>query len=211
MTILFFRDREETCHSTFEEFYNAVNKNLAGADLLEYDFKDCNLNNYNFKNAILPSKVMIKLGTYGSQYFDNFCKDKYLAEYTPSTSLELITSRQMLQYNEYLGEDNDFLICYISDLHLNHKLFDKFSKCVNEFEIKAYLRSAVKSLKASIEDFKEYKNVLFVGDISFNFDILKMFFEIYKEEFAYATTFFILGNHELWDKSLIEKCKTIEE
>ena len=108
-----FADKIESTYKTFDEFYLAVKKNLNGANLIEYDFRDCNPKDYNLKNALLSSRTMIKIGTYDAAFYEAFCKDLPLAKFTPSNSLELIAPRRLSQ--DDLENDNDFLIFYISD------------------------------------------------------------------------------------------------
>lgn len=122
------------------------------------------------------------------------------------------TQKERERY-ECFDDDKDIAICYISDLHINYKIEKKFSnRNINELELKEYLTSIVRQLKESLPQSALHKKVILIGDFSSDFEIFKMFFNIYGATYMKNTkTFFILGNHELWDKKLLEKHKTIEE
>lgn len=200
-------ETEEKTFDTFEKFYIGVKRNLDGANLLDYDFKDINLKKYDFTNAKISSQTMSKLGIYNNRFFNMITKDGYLSNIVPSMSLDLVPNRVV--NNEDI-ENDDAAICYISDLHLNHKLIKKFQNQVNKFELEVYLEGIVQQLKNSIPEFG-HSRIVFVGDISYNFEIFKMFFKAYRKIIPHKSTFVILGNHELWDTKLNRNCKSIEE
>lgn len=52
------------------------------------------------------------------------------------------------------------------------------------------------------------RKIIFLGDVSFNFKVFKLFFETYRELIS-DDTFLVLGNHELWN--INENYKTIDE
>lgn len=201
-------DREEKTYTLFDKFYKALGKDLSDADLLDYDFDGIDLNKYDFSKAKLSSAIMIKLGTYKDNLFKIITKDNELSNITPSISLDLVPSRQLNV--ETIGDDN-FVLCYISDLHINHKLVRKFKSNINKYELDTYFRKVIQKLKNSLPTFTYNYSIVFVGDISYNFEIFKMFFKVFREELPYQKTFIVLGNHELWDNKLNKSCTTIEE
>lgn len=201
-------DRDEKTYTSFDKFYKALDKDLTEANLLDYDFDGINLTKYDFSRAKISSDIMIKLGTYKDNLFKTISRDSELSTIMPSTSLDLVPSRQA---NIEMVEENNFVLCYISDLHLNHKLINKFKNNVNKFELEFYFKNVLQQLKNSLPTFTYNLSIVFVGDISYNFDVFKMFFNSYRQEFPYQQTFVILGNHELWDIKLNKSCKSIEE
>lgn len=201
-------ETEEKTYDSFDKFYKAVNKDLADADLLDYTFENINLNEYDLSKAKISSDTMIKLGTYKDNLFKIISKDNDLARITPSSSLDLVPSRQL---NVETEEENDFVLCYISDLHLNHKLINEFKRNVNKFELESYFTKILLKLKNSLPAFTYNHSVVFIGDISYNFEVFKMFFKLYRQVLPYEKTFVILGNHELWDEKLNNSCNSIEE
>ena len=201
-------EREEKTYTMFDKFYKASGKDLANADLLDYDFQGVDLSKYDLTKARISSEIMIKLGIYNNSLFKSITKDSHLANITPSISLDLVPSRL---FNFELIEDNNVVLCYISDLHLNHKIINKFKNSVNKFELESYLKKIVEKLKDSLPTFTYNYSIVFVGDISYNFEIFKLFFKSFRKEIPYQKTFVVLGNHELWDTKLNKNCKSIEE
>lgn len=201
-------EREEKTYAMFDKFYKALDKNLLDADLLDYDFQGVDLSKYDLTKARISSEIMIKLGIYNNTLFKSITKDSYLANIIPSTSLDLVPSRH---FNFESYEENNIVLCYISDLHLNHKILKKFKNSVNKFELDSYFKEVARNLKNSLPTFSYNYSIVFVGDISYNFEVFKLFFEFYRKEIPFKKTFVILGNHELWDTKLNKNCKTIEE
>lgn len=203
-----YYEPEDCTFESFDTFYKALKKDLSNANLLEYDFENVDLSKYNLSNAKLSSRAMIKLGTYTNKYFKILKADEPLSKITPSESKELVPFRQLELYNKS-SEDDDLTICYISDLHLNHKLINKFKEYVNLDEIVECFKDIIKSLKASVPEYQFNRKIIFIGDISFNYKFFKLFFKIYRQYIPWKT-FVILGNHDLWDKDLIKKSGSLE-
>lgn len=201
-------EREEKTYALFDKFYKALGKDLQDANLLDYNFEGIDLKKYDLTKAKISSEIMIKLGTYKDNLFKIITKDNQLANIMPSNSLDLVPSRQP---SMELLEENNFVLCYISDLHLNHKLLNKFKNNVNKFELDAYFKKVIEQLKNSLPTFTYNYGIVFAGDISYNFEVFKLFFKAYREEMPYQTTFVVLGNHELWDIKLNKNSKSIEE
>ncbi len=195
-------------YSDFKEFYEAINKDLSYADLLEYDFDDCNPGDFNLSNAKLSSKTMIKLGIYNDKYFKMIDKDRQFAVCMMTNSLDNLSERELKSENE-ISKDKDDVVYYISDLHINYKLVNKFKESANRLELYEYLDGIVDSLFDSILDYHYNSYVVFVGDISYNFEIFKLFFKRYRKQIN-LPTFVVLGNHELWDLKLNSRCKSLE-
>ena len=207
----FIFETEDKSFDTFEKFYRFLKHDLKDANLLDYDFEGIDLKKYDFTKAKISSQTMIKLGTYNNKFFNLTLKDDYLLNITPSKSLDLVTSRNLDNINI---ENDESVIYYISDLHLNHKLKNKFSDKINKYELESYFESIVEQLQDSIHKTSNFgleKNIIFVGDISFNFEVFKIFFKTYRKIIPYRKTFVILGNHELWDIKLNRACKSVEE
>lgn len=201
-------DKQEGTFEKFEDFYKATRRNLKNADLLDYDFINIDLKEYNIERAKISSETMRKIGLYNDNIFKLITSDRELSTTKFSNCSDLTQSR--IIYPELIEVD-DFVLCYISDLHLNHKLLKKFNTQINQFELERYLRDIVLQLSDSLPKYTQNYSVVFVGDISYNFEVFKLFFKIYKENIPYVKTFVILGNHELWDTSLNEECTTIEQ
>ena len=205
---------KERTYKTFLGFYNACNHDISGADLVDYYFKEKdNIKKINFDGAKINSDTMKLLNIYDGKQFRAIKKWKDKASITPSTSENLLPERADcwdIQNIENV-DDNDALVFYISDLHLNHKILQKYKKQVNEFEIDDYLKKVVHSLYKSVKNHGHVFCILFVGDVSFDFDIFERFFKIYCQTFVRFDTFFVLGNHELWDERIYKECHSYDE
>lgn len=208
--ISYFSKPYDFTYNDFEKFYIATNKDLSNADLLYYDFEDYDPKNYNLSNAIISSKTMIKLGNYDNTLYNLHLKNFETIEENKTNKIVKIEDRDLITEQIKYENGNNVIICYASDLHINHKLMNKFSKSLNEEELTRYFENIINEFKNSIPSFTLNSRILLIGDLSFNFETFKLFFTIYRKQIS-NNTFFILGNHELWDKNLIKKNKNVEK
>ncbi len=202
---------ETITFTDFDSFYRECKGKTSDADLLDYHFEGIDLEKYDLSWAKVSSEIMAKLGTYSDEVHQIITKGLPLSKITPSKSLDLVPARMEYSvaetYPDYEHEDEIFL--YISDMHLNHKLLDKFPDRANRYELERFFADIAKSLKQTMPD-SWHKQVFIIGDVSFDFDIFKKFFEAYHEQ-IFAKTYFVLGNHELWDEGLCKRSKSFEE
>ncbi len=120
-------------------------------------------------------------------------------------SEDLTVPRHSTLPEDFSDKEYAFIL-YISDLHIDYKVSKKKNKA------KDYLRNRIIRLKNTIpQNPMTEKYILIVGDVSFDFELFKLFFTIYREEIMFEKTFFVMGNHELWDEKLNKKHKTIED
>lgn len=221
----FFIDRENsdgrvftTEYTSFQSFYFSARKNLSDADLLQYDFDNIDLSRYNFENAQIPKSIRDKIKKHNFNIYNTLIED---VSYDKSVCVkgQLPVNRSVIAHNKLEYTPKNLCVCYISDLHLDAKIAKKYPNEINMNEIRDFLAKKIDGLKKSIPTFDNVLwntyndpsnriNVVIVGDVSCNFEIFKSFFYIYREKIS-NPTFFVLGNHELWDKTLIRKCKTL--
>lgn len=90
---------------TFNKFYEACHHNLKDADLFDFDFKNCDLNEINLKGAKIPTTIMKLNGIYTTKYEKLLKKDCELYKKTPS-SLQDIT---LNDNKSMIKEDIDWL------------------------------------------------------------------------------------------------------
>ena len=136
----FYPDIEET-YNNFDNFYKAIKKDLKNADLLYYNFDDCNPLTYDLSKAIISSETMKKIGNYDNKFEKLIHEDKDFKILNPT--MDIVESRHSLDLSQSIENDEDVAICYISDLHINHKLIKQFPNSVNKQELKQYLTSLV--------------------------------------------------------------------
>lgn len=148
---------------------------------------------------------MQKIGIYDDGY------EKRTRECCPLVKTDIgnrITNvRKELSFEVYKASCDNHVFCYISDLHLNYKIIKSFKEVFNEYEVERYLEKIVDKIKLSLPFFTDF--VIFVGDVSCDFEIFKKFFTLYNKKIG-GKIIFVMGNHELWDKNLIYN-KSIDE
>ena len=139
-------------------------------------------------------------------------KNNYLSflEYKPTISEDLLPSRN-IDYN-YI-EDDEYVVCYISDLHLDYKVGG-----MNKRQTIKCLKEIINQLFNSIPKSNNQYKIIIAGDVSFNFNIYKQFFYLYVDTLKrlhfsshFFQTFVVLGNHELWDLKLNKECRTLNQ
>ena len=117
-------------------------------------------------------------------------------------------------------------IYYVSDIHLVHKILNKFKNGATNKQIEKYIRKIVKDMvyeitketysyrqKENIRELEALESmILFGGDISSSFDISKIFYTEFVKECKNYTKehrcyiYAVLGNHEFWEFKNIDEC-----
>lgn len=110
----------------------------------------------------------------------------------------------VLDANHTGSEENKHYIYYISDIHLDHKIYKRFGKHGNLQKIISYIDRLVDELlKDDGEkdiDFSMQATLIITGDVSHSLAINKIFYETLSERLPYhRDVFVVLGNHELWE------------
>ena len=132
-------------YDSFVNFYKGAKGDLCFADLLDYDFADVNLSRYNFSGAKLSSEIRQKLNIYDNdlhiQLGQNVRDEKTLCvrEIPPKNKF-------LCEHNKAIYNDKNLCVCYISDLHLDVKILNKYPDAVNTDEIYRYLQKKVLAL-----------------------------------------------------------------
>lgn len=113
---------------------------------------------------------------------------------------------------------------YISDIHLPHKIINKFEKAPLKSKIKSYIKEIIQGLFSEelIKSLMGYKAplIIFGGDISSSFELSEMFYTEFVKQwkkvhkqfikqsvYTYEKNIYaVLGNHEFWDFDNIDAC-----
>ncbi|MDD2286553.1 MAG: metallophosphoesterase [Paludibacter sp.] len=95
-------------------------------------------------------------------------------------------------------------VYYITDLHLDEKIDDRYSDNSTDDEIKAYIDGVAKNIaeKFSETDDIRRKILLIGGDVSHKYEITAMFYSALSKYILPDKIIAILGNHELWDSKI---------
>lgn len=189
----------------FKDFYNYLNGDLHNINLLNYSFKGVDLKEYSIEGALIHPLVLVEQGLYDSTFYDENMRDCDESVYiTPSAKNEVVEASAVLHESD-LAENmtlNESVrrLYYISDIHINHKLKDAFPQYATKEVVIHFIRTYVQRM---IENIKiNYNNdyLLIGGDVSFNFEIAKIFYtELVKSWVRKDHIIVILGNHELWN------------
>jgi predicted phosphodiesterase len=189
---------------SFDEFYSFLNGDLTDADIYEYDFKNIDIKKYNLKNVAINSDILIKNGLYDDSFYNDNIKP-LLKE-----TRELVSSNEsnvpILHENDVLPyQSGDFMrrvsIYYISDIHIDNKLAERFKDHATKNEIEYYIKRIVDKMVDSMPPEAVTKFIFIAGDVSSSFEISKMFYQklVERNRIYSRRIVCVLGNHELWN------------
>lgn len=196
---------------SFYEFAKFLNGDLSDANLYDYDFVDIDLKNYNIERASIRGSILKKLGLLDNSFYEsNIGPNDYYLEKKETFLITKSENREIMNLDGIsMFRDNLQGLSYITDLHLNHKIKNRFPEYASKQEIIDYIREIVDSLKAN--DFQvTLHTILIGGDVSFNFEISKIFYQELRKVFKYKKIVVVLGNHELWDFELLHDSKQLQ-
>ncbi len=197
----------------FEEFLQFVGYNLDGARLKGFDFKGIDVSKLDLSKSIVNDEI------FDFDITDDFDVDFYnenvkiynkdfekIIDYPQETLLSNEVNQNNIVPKELLkkSQRENCNIYYISDLHLIHKLNHKFlDASVNKTEIKKYIKEIVVELVESTYDsLSESGNILLIaGDVSLDYNVAELFYEILVKYWDSSSIVVVLGNHDFWDKS----------
>ena len=209
--------------SYFFDFVAFLKGDLSGADLLfckgMKNLSD--INGINLSDAKMTSDVCEKLGIVYTKfnYDENLIGEFSLVEEgEKQTAVVLQTSRDKVD-NKYSLTNKNSKICYISDLHLMHRI--KNAGCKSKEDI-------IYTIQKIVDKFaRENSDVILIGgDVSSEFALFEIFVKLLRNsvERTYGNFklsrlkpkfVFILGNHELWGfpnlsvEKIVEKYRSV--
>ena len=189
------KDREiESKKQSFERFFDFVH--FLKNDISDSDLLMCNgiENIEGLKDLKIQN---IKVRSYVSSLLKlplrEIPKDRFVVkDFSESTKLELQTVES---FELQRADDDDYSdrVSYITDIHLLHR-FEAY-KC-QTFDDTNY---TIRLLAQSIGEQSTSVNLI-AGDISSDFETFKIFGNNLSKA-SRGRTFYVLGNHELWDSS----------
>ncbi len=200
-----YSEPEVLKYLSLEEFAKACKNNFTNVDFLDYCFTLEELNKYDVKNAKISSSTMKKLHMYDNRLFKSI-SNTFIPSFNKTESLDTLNKPLENDYLSVFNYSSIYRFNYISDLHLDIKISNKFSSQINIYELEKYLTSIILKIKESLVP----GIVLFLGDITHNLTIFKSFFTIYEKHIE-NKTFIILGNHELYQDQFNQFSNQMEE
>lgn len=196
----------KTEFDSFDTFYEFVHEDLSGADLRRCKFIDIDLRKYEIDDCLIDTCVLIEQNIYDGLFYENNVRlsasncEFRLSEENESSEISLRLE------NEDCSIDEE-IIYYISDLHLDHKILKKFPHYATEKEITMFITKLVDKMVSSV---KHQGKLLITGDISYQYEICKIFYTELIKKWNGFNIIVTLGNHELWDgdsTGLLENCE----
>lgn len=190
----------------FKSFYQYLDGDLSYSDLHEYDFNNINLRDFNINSAYISSSVLITQNLYDETFYISNISNKEEKVYVRnSENNELIEAASILHDTEFEQTVSNYTqrIYYISDIHLNHKLLKEFPKHATRQEIITYVSKFVRRMVSTSVNISKFNSdyLLIAGDVSFEYEISKIFYEELIKIWDPEKIIVTLGNHEVWDNS----------
>jgi len=140
----------------FDKFYNFLDGNLFDAELRTYSFHGIDLKKYNIEGATINSEILELHGLYDGTYFTS------IKEILKTNTDEFIDNNEIMMPNEFFypkpidddkherGDISHIPFFYISDIHLVHRVCNKFNDKATKEEICSYIKFLAKSMVSSI-------------------------------------------------------------
>ncbi|MBS6798466.1 MAG: DUF4116 domain-containing protein [Firmicutes bacterium] len=189
----------------FDKFYNFLCGDLFDADLRKYSFNGIDLKKYNIEGAIINSEILQLQGLYNGTYFATI---KRALETSPDEIMgdgEIIISNEFcypkpVENDEHEQVDFSHIpFFYISDIHLVHRVCNKFKNKATKEEIRLYIKLLVRRMVSSIGAKPPNSYLLIAGDTSSIFEFAVIFYNELIQWWDPNHIVVVSGNHELWD------------
>lgn len=189
-------------HTSFAAFYEYLKGDLQNADLYGYDFRGIDLSQYSVEGARIRSDVLVEQGLYDPSIYNQLVLNSAdFADLMLSKENELVPAETILHELDSgtCLNDSSRKLYYVSDLHLNHKLLERYPMYATRHEIVEFISQVVDELVLSAADARMDDYLLIAGDISFNFEVAAIFYRLLAKKWRWPNIIATLGNHELWD------------
>lgn len=189
----------------FDEFYAFLNGNLYDAELRSCKFKGVNLKGYNIQGAVIHHDVLIEQGLFDGSYYEEL-KGRFEELNIDEVEITDLSIPKEYKYPKPIDEDGyeeydnaQIPFFYISDIHLCHRITNKFGMRATFEEVNAHVKSLVIEMLLSIGTIPNNSYILIAGDTSSDFNIAQIFYEELRRYWNPKNIIVIHGNHELWD------------
>lgn len=191
-------------HEGFNEFYDFLDGDLTDAEIREYDFKGIDLRKYNINGAVINSDVLDRYGLYDDSYF-SFIRQRRENSENEYTMKNEIVIEDDFSYPRFIDEAYEGYDCahipffYISDIHLTHRVCNRFNDKATKEEIHSYIKECARNMVKSIGSKPSNSFLLIAGDTSSIWEFSTIFYNELVRLWNPGRIIVILGNHELWD------------
>ena len=189
----------------FDDFYNFLEGDLSDTSLRNYSFHGIDLRKYNIDGAVIHNKVLQSQGLYDGTYFESIKKSLEKSSNKITEDNEIMIPDKFY-YPKPVDDDEheqvDFShipFFYISDIHLGHRVDNKFKDAATKDEIHSYVKFLARSLVSSIGTRPLNSYLLIAGDTSSFFELAVVFYTELIRWWDSAYIVVVSGNHELLD------------
>ena len=188
----------------FESFYDFLDHNLENAELGDCRFDGVDLKKYDIRGAVINSEILDSQGLYDDTYYIEL--KKYIENnFDEKDEVNELVLTEEINYPCPIDEGYERIdmehipFFYISDIHLTHRICNKFKSKATKEEVHSYIKYLVNKMMSSVKVIPYNSYLLIAGDTSSIFEFSRVF---YTELAAYWRPDHIIvvsGNHELWD------------
>lgn len=127
----------------FNEFYDFLDGDLHDAELRSYDFEDIDLTQYNIKGAVIHSDILYEYGLYNGEFYTNLKNNIHKSDNQEIENKEICIQTDF-SYPKLIDEDeynvNNIPFFYVSDIHLCHRILNRFKENATREEVFSYYR-----------------------------------------------------------------------
>lgn len=185
----------ETKFDSFDDFYKFVHEDLSDADLRGCEFSNIDLSKYKIENCIIDNNILRKQNLYDDTFYaKNVRLNIHNSELLLTKQNE--NSEVSIRLDEKEKSSDDEIIYYISDIHLDHKIGKKFPYYATKEEIVNFIAEIIDKMISSLE---YYGKLLIIGDVSYQYEICKIFYMELVKKWRASNIIVTIGNHELWN------------
>lgn len=191
---------------TFDEFYTFLNGDLSNCNIYDYDFKDIDLKKYNLNNVAINNSLLIENELYDDTNYNKVIRPLLAQSKEPSKDNieDNISVSNEINTFPYLLESSykTASIYYISDIHIDSKIENRFKENVTRVEVEHYIKTLADKMIDSMPSFYGREYILIAGDVSSSFELSKIFYQrlVERNKISSRRIICILGNHELWNR-----------
>lgn len=184
-------------YKRFNNFKKQIGERIYDVNLLDYEPTVKELEGLDIKRLRVSSDYLLKMDIYDPSFHDTCIKstEEYVINRFSGNGIASYDS-ELLKIREIDDVDGTKSIFYISDLHLDYKLQKMFPVHATEYEVREYFKSIIRGFCEDINYTEGW--ILIAGDVSYNFEVYKIFFEEMVDLVPKKSIVVVLGNHELW-------------
>lgn len=189
----------------FNEFYNFLDKDLSDAELRNYDFKGIDLKKYNIAGAVIHSDILQSQGLYDGNYFFSV-KQHVERDMDDVIAIKEFAISDGFYYPKPIEDEknkkfdvNRIPFFYISDIHLSHRVRNKFKDKATKEEIRSYIKYLARKMVGSVGLIPYDSYLLIAGDTSSFFELSVTFYNELIQWWNPNRIIVVSGNHELWE------------